>query len=299
MDRRHEYRNRYYPSTPVPVSPARELEAPKITDLDLERAFVVEGNGRTVLSAPLREVAATNKGFLYLHGRFVEADTPNRNGAMWSTEDLELGKATVAGGPLNWLHQEHKIVGALLSADLVLAREQSQYQMPWSTTTNGLLGTTTTANSITITTEKAATIGNHIQSTAALWRFLYPQEAATVEKAAADRQLWYSMECISSKVACVEGRGNGCGETFSYTDFLEKKTCSHLAERASVRRFVDPVFLGGALIVPPVAPGWANADVDVVREAASVAEERDLAGGNMTRREAEALVQQVLAYANR
>lgn len=271
IDLRDELRQRY--GTPrelqVPAGLEVQPEQPKV---DVEKAFVVQAeSGRTVITGPMREVAMANQGFTYLRGRFVEADTPNSNGALWHTEDLELGEATVAGGPLNWLHDENSIIGSLLAGELVSGREAA-----------------------------AQGIGNHIVSTAAVWRFLFPQQADTIEKAAADRQLYFSMECVSRQVACVDSPGRpGCGEAFDYAEYDAGRTCSHLREKSSIRRFVDPLFLGGAVIVPPVRPGWAGASADVVRQAAELRESARLDDGSLTRAQAEDLAAAVLQWANR
>jgi len=239
-----------------------------------ERAFVVHAaSGRTVITAPLREVAATNPGFTYLRGRFVGADSPNRNGALWSTDDLILGENTVAGGPLNWLHDDSHIIGCITDGQLVRAGA-----------------------------EKAAADdpGTHIVATAAVWRFLFPAETAVIEKAAADGQLYYSMECISREVACVDTPGRpGCGAVVEYAAYDAKQCCEHLRNRSAVRQFIDPIFLGGAVVVPPVQPGWGHASAEVVRQAAAVAEQASLAESALSKQQAESLAAAVLTWANR
>lgn len=266
LDLRDDLRRRY-------ATRLRQEQAAPPPTVQPERAFVVHADsGRTVISAPLREVALKNEGFMYLRGRFVEADSPNGNGALWTTEDLQLGEASVAGGPLNWLHQEQKIIGTLLDGQLVMSEREGASQG----------------------------IGNHIVSHAAVWRFLFPREADTIERAAADNGAYYSMECLSRQVACVDAPGRpGCGEVFSYADYDAKKACSHLNDRSSIRRFVDPLFLGGAIIVPPVQPGWAQAEVDVVRQAAALSEQHELAGDGLSRQQAESLAAAILTWANR
>ena len=47
--------------------------------------------------------------------------------------------------------------------------------------------------------------------------------------------------------------------------------CEHLLERSSVRHIVNPVFRGGALIVPPVRPGWKNASATILEDAVMAA----------------------------
>ena len=84
IDLRDEFRKRY--GTP----PAAAAPAAAPDDSVRERAFVLTAaSGRTVITAPLRQVARANEGFEYLRGRFVEADSPNRNKAMWTVDDLE------------------------------------------------------------------------------------------------------------------------------------------------------------------------------------------------------------------
>lgn len=243
--------------------------APTAGDVTAEKAFVVHGNTRTLITGPAstwEKASLNNRGFVYLQGRYVEADKPNRNGAYWSTGDLELGQPTVAGGPLNWLHEEKTVIGALMDSKLVYAREQAAEQT-----------------------------GTHIQALAAVWRFLHPEKASALVKHAADKQLWLSMECVSDTVQCI----TGCGQSFPYKDWTHARArvCAHL-QAGAPRRFVDPVFLGSAVIVPPVRPGWANADAEVLREAASLTETNELGDGPLSREEAEHMVTAILQWAN-
>lgn len=260
----NDLRTRY--GTPAP-EPTVDLS---VLDVAPERAFVMEGKGRTVITAPVREIAMENDTFTYIHGRFVEADNPNLNGAYWSSEDLQLAVGTVAGGPLNWLHDDRQIIGALLDGRFV-GREAA-----------------------------AQGVGNHITSTAAIWRFLHPDKARTIEQASADGRAFYSMECISRAVMCLDTPGRpGCGEEFSYGDYDAGKTCAHLRERSAVRRFVDPVFQGGAAIVPPIRPGWSKANVELVRQAAAATEKAGFDPEGLDAGQAVDLAAAILQWANR
>lgn len=111
-----------------------------------------------------------------------------------------------------------------------------------------------------------------------------------------DRQLWYSMECISRKIECVGE--NGCGKVVDYRERSSANACSHLRERSAHRRLVDPIFQGAAIIVPPVKPGWGDADLTVSRQAAALVEKDQMNLPNLTTAQAEVMVAQVLAYAN-
>lgn len=224
--------------------------APEYNVLPSVRAFLTEVNEKVLLTAPVTvaprhfEKALTpNPHFLWVDGAFVGAEKANRNGAFWSTDDLESGKDTVQHGPVNWLHQDRRIIGAI--ADQKLIRPAA---------------------------ERAAEGGRpYIQTALAIWRWLFPDEATVIEQASDQQRLWLSMECVSRTIACVGE--NGCGEEFPYMDTIHKPhtVCQHIRERSSTRHFKDPTFLGTAIIVPPVRPGWAEAHATVMREAAALA----------------------------
>lgn len=232
------------PIEPV-ITPAHEpvIEEPG----EQGKAFVTDVNGRTLITAPACTVKAAMKDptveeitaehMLWMHGRFVGAEVPNRNGALWSAGDLEMAQGTVTNGPLNWLHDARHVIGTLAKAEYVDPSRSTQ-----------LAG---------------ATLGEpHITATAAIWRWIYPDEAYVIQQASEQEMLWYSMECISAQVTCA-GQ-NGCGNTVTYTEYMAGAACEHVRQRASIRRFVNPVFLGGAVIVPPTRPGWAEADARVL-----------------------------------
>jgi hypothetical protein len=332
-----QLRDRLRPLHTVPrraTGPDPELITP-------EKAFVVTGNARTLITGPAsmwEKAAVRHAGFMYVAGRYVEAERANRNGAFWSTKDLELGQPTVAGGPLNWLHEEKEIIGALLESKLVYSREaardfsekeRKQAADKGQARSDGsfpiknaqdlknairLAGNAkdpaaakrhiiSRAKALGLTSllpdtwnsEKASEDpGTHIQALAAVWKFLRPEKALALERHANDKQLWLSMECVSQNIECV----TGCGESFSYSDWMtaRHRVCAHL-QAGAPRRFVDPVFLGAGVIVPPVRPGWANAEAEILREAAALTEEHTLDDA-LTRDEAEHMVAAILSWAN-
>jgi hypothetical protein len=261
-----------------------EVEGSATTDVLVDEVdhsnFVIESDNGLYLTAPAsvlgsdrqaewEQAATANPNFVYLAGRFVEADAPNRNNAFWSTPDLELAQATVTNGPLNWLHDEKHIIGTLTDSRMVYR-------------------------------EAADAVGNHIQAMSAIWKFIYPRETEVIEKASANNTLWYSMECVSETVTCIDGPGKpGCGDTFPYKTVQREpaKVCSHIREKSSIRRFNQPTFLGGAVIIPPVRPGWGKADATVMRQAAEVTERSHL-DIRLDRQDAEQMVAMVIAYAN-
>ncbi len=239
------------------------------------RAFLTEVNGKTILTGPanaLLEKAMTgHPSVLWMKGRFVGAEQANRNGALWTTGDLEMGEPSVKFGPLNWLHSERHIIGAIAESALV---RPTPLQVE-------------AANELT---------QPYIAAASAIWRWIWPQESAVIEQASDQGKLWYSMECISERVHC----GEGCG-AYSYIDVVKasEQVCDHVKQKQTTRRFENPTFLGGAAIVPPIRPGWGDANAELVKEAASHAEKAYEQAGqpDMKSSEWELLMGQVLSYA--
>lgn len=268
----------------VPMTNSPGLYAGGLTTtFAAQSAFVAEIGNRLVLAAPVtttfgegqlpREVAsawekarADNPYYMWIAGRYVEADTPNRNAAYWSTADLEIGQPTVTHGPINWLHEEKHIIGAIAGSEMVHVDKE---------------------------TASTTGVGNHIVMLGALWSHIYPQEAEVIQRASEDGKLWASMECVSQEVACLV-----CTKAMTYADYMHQESrCDHMRDGAP-RRFVDPTFGGAGIIVPPVRPGWANADVRVQMANATEYVERQAASfSGMTALEAEEVVAQVLLYA--
>lgn len=257
-----------------------------------QQAFVAQLNGKLIVAGPAstltepddsmpRELAAMwekasaqNPHFMWIEGRFVEADRPNRNKAAWSSQDLEMGEPTVAHGPLNWLHEERHIIGAIAAAKLVQVTDKQR--------------------------QAAADFGqeipnNHIRALSPVWRYLYPQEARQIAMYSDQGKLWYSMECISREVACL---APGCNHSQPYGEYMMAPytRCRHVKEGGN-RRFADPSFLGGAVIVPPVRPGWGGANASVMRQAAALAEGQEGAFDGLTTSEAEQMVAQIIQHA--
>jgi hypothetical protein len=144
-----------------------------------------------------------------------------------------------------------------------------------------------------------------IQALSGLWSHIFPQENAQAEAASEEGTLFFSMECRGSHLVCAGDMG--CGEKFDYAD--ASSHCDHLLSRTSIRHIVNPVFRGGALIVPPVKPGWKQAGASVINEAvmaeaAAFAEQNErqytavAADGGMTASAWEHLMSQVLASAD-
>jgi len=245
--------------------PAPQMAAAVDVAPDKEVAFVANIGERIVLAtrgrvdtmddlpATLAALASSKKeaqsANLWIAGRYVEADRPNRNMAYWSADDLQLGQPTVDHGPINWLHQERHIIGALAYSEYVPVEREAAAE---------------------------SGVGSHIAALGALWPWIAREETAAIRSASEDGRLWFSMECVSREVACME---EGCGHSAEYKPYMktpDTSRCDHMRS-GGVRRFVDPIFEGAGIIVPPTEPGWANAEARVLIPKAEALLERNAA----------------------
>lgn len=212
--------------------------------------FITEANGKFYATAqayivdaenpPPRELASewggakTNDSFLWIAGRYVQANAVNKNGHYWSTEDMSTGESTIRHTPLNVLHRWDRPVGTFVETKIVHREAAGEELLP------------------------------EIQALAVLWGANFPNVAKAARDAHEANQLWYSMECVAEKKQCLE-----CDQVFPFRAEAHE-TCQHLAKAGAPRRFINPTFLGGALIFPPEKPAWGDADItQVARELTS------------------------------
>jgi len=267
-DLRNQFRAQY--ARPRAVRAAAIPAVAETAPEDL--AFALEAEGRVIVSTPVEAaVEAASKWTLDFRGRLVEAESANLNGAFWTQKDLEFGLPTVAHGPLNWGHDAKEIVGALVDPVMVSAEQAANQNA-----------------------------GPHIQTGARFWSYLNPERANMLRKYIDEGRAWFSMECVAEKIEC---RGpNGCGQVMEYADAANRteRACEHVRERSSYRRFVNPVFQGAAVIVPPQRPGWSNANITgLVQSAERQLEAADLNVDGLSDGDAVAMVAAILQWAKR
>lgn len=197
------------------------------------------------------KIEEVNPFIQWIAGDFVEADNANSNTQFWTAGDLELAEYTIRNSPLNMVHKFRQPIGFFAATKTVKLEKDAAAESQGSM---------------------------KIQALSGLWTHVFPFEAAQAEAANEEGLLFYSMECRGTHLRCEsdESKGlSGCGQEFEY---MQVDThCEHLLERSSVRHIVNPTFRGGALIVPPVRPGWKNAKAElltdsVMAEAAAYAE---------------------------
>ncbi len=230
------------PVTTVGAAAPQPVRQPVEIPRQEARSLVVDGPQSTFVTVPVETAGLNFEDYrTRITGRLVGAEKANSNGQFWTSGDLAFGVGSVAFGPLNWLHEEKRIIGTLTSADLITPPQ----------------------------TAAAGEAHPYIRAESVVWSYLFPGETYVIREAAARNKLYYSMECISRQVECVGP--NGCGAVMAYQDAHAKNdnACDHIRQQASARRFIKPVFQGSAVIVPPVTPGWADSNAELMRAAAS------------------------------
>lgn len=111
-------------TSPVDEPALTRLQAPTPAG----KAFITEHAGKTLITGPATTIPggfekafSDNPHMLWMQGRLVGGETPNRNNALWTSGDLELGNSTVAHGPLNWLHESRHVIGAIAGSRFIPA----------------------------------------------------------------------------------------------------------------------------------------------------------------------------------
>lgn len=177
----------------------------------------------------------------WILGNFVEADNANDNGHIFPLEDLKTAQRTIAMKPLNMLHHAQYVVGAFAGAELMYP-------------TGGAPGEG----------DAVTTGGNpYVEALAAFWRGNFEEEYAAVEAAHKEGALFYSMECVPQSLTCPE---EDCGHEAVYAGRQHESYCDHMNAPRGGKRLNKPHFNAGAIIIPPVKPGWRGANIGQIAE---------------------------------
>lgn len=178
----------------------------------------------------------------YVQAATEEFPTYNSNGHSFPLEDLKTSVPDLIHRPLNLNHAPNRRLGVFTAAEFVWPTDESAG-----------------GNDVPI-----------VEALACYWAYYEPELLTSIELAHKEGALFFSMESVPEAITC---RGNalheGCGKTYEYAGRQSPNYCDHLNEKASRKTLHKPRFTAGALILPPVRPGWKNADI---KELASVIE---------------------------
>jgi hypothetical protein len=208
-------------------------------------AFIVSGpvDMPRELAAEL-DTKGLNQSYLWVAGRYVQANRANKNGHYWTFDDLQKGQQSIQYVPVNALHKWDTAIGTIVQSKIVHREEK-----------------------VVGEGEKAADrLIPEIQVLGLVWAANFPEVADKVRESNEKKQLWWSMECVAESTQCLT-----CDEVFPYA-MAAAQTCVHMASSGvAPRRFINPTFLGGALIFPPERPAWPDAEAELARELVSYA----------------------------
>jgi len=196
------------------------------------QAFIVEDAREIASSSWADRAMVNNDAYKWVRGRFVEADNANRNGQMWSHDDLVMAKPSIQYSPMNMLHQAKNIVGAFVDTELVYPEG-----------------------------DQAQVSNAYIEALGVFWKFYHPEAYSEVQKAHEQGKLFYSMECVSESIQFTAPDGRQ-SDVLAYAGTISDSYGEWNNRGSEVtRQLINPHFIGGALILPPASPGWANAEI--------------------------------------
>lgn len=201
------------------------------------QAFLLDDSEREIASDWASKHVQSNPAIKWVLGRFVEANARNNNRQAWSLDDLLIQKPTINHAPMNMVHQARHIVGAYVATEMLYPTDQAAEGDP----------------------------GNpYIEALGAFWRYYFPDEYKVVQKAHDEGSLFFSMECVAQSIT-FEEVASGRKQEFPYAGPFSD-TYGEWNHSDATRWLNKPHFLAGALIVPPVKPGWSNATIKSLSE---------------------------------
>jgi hypothetical protein len=217
-------------------------------------------DGSTGLKAWAERHVRSDPDIRWILGNYVEADAPNSNGHIFPLAELQAAQHTLAGKPLNMLHREQHIVGAFAGAQLVDAQGKE-----WGHSTE-----VATSMELLTSAENVKTVmpNPYVEAVAGLWHSRFPDEYFEIEKAHKEGSLYLSMEAIPEAVSCPS-----CQVEAVFAGFESDLYCDHMQGPTGPKILHRPIFAGGAIIIPPVRPGWNRADIRTIAQAHERAEE--------------------------
>lgn len=177
-----------------------------------------------------------NPANAWIVGKFIEAERPNQNKQVFTMDALQLCEPTITHAPMNINHERDNVVGAFVAAEMLLP-----------------------------TSADSANDLPYIETAGVMWKLYYPDAYEEIKKAHDSGMLFQSMECMPRALQTVGGSDDTVeyayrGRTHeSYPDEINERSCEGI-------KLLDPHFIGGAQILPPVRPGWKHANVREVSD---------------------------------
>lgn len=210
----------------------------------------------------------------YIMGRYVHGGLPaNRNGHIFSVEDVEAAYKYIPNTPLNLLHQQNRIVGCNVASEMMYP----------------IGGGNVEAKELDVP---------HVEVLACVWKGLFPDVYDFLKASHDHGSAWFSLEALPSHMRC-----DTCSSRFVFAGPTSPTYCDHINTRQGAW-CENPQFRGNALIVPPAQPGWGDADIlQVAAKAEANSGEAEnvltqLQDSGLNGPDAETLMQQLVASVN-
>lgn len=210
------------------------------------RAYLIDEDRDTASEWALNHITP-NPAIKWVLGRYAEADQPNNNNQMWALEDLRMAQPSIQHAPMNMVHQPRNIVGAFVATEMMYPTQDAA----------------------------SGPANPYIEALGAFWRYYFPDVFEVVQRAHDEGSLFFSMECVAETVTFLSPEG--ASETFPYKGPVSGTYGDWGKNPENIRQLNKPHFMAGALIIPPLKPGWFGAEIKelakYVEEHAEIAQE--------------------------
>jgi hypothetical protein len=205
----------------------------------------------------------------WILGNYVEADNSNDNGHIFPLAELTAAQATLFHKPLNMLHHARYCVGTFVGAELTTPPAAAGASLEFNPSMTSMVpyvvssgGTTYTISGTTnVTTNTPLIAGRNpiLEALAVFWKHNFPEEAQVIQKAHAEGSLYFSMETVPDEIECAAEQ---CKKRVKYAGRQHDSYCCHMNDVGGRKKLYKPHFNAGALIFPPVRPGWRKAEIN-------------------------------------
>lgn len=241
------------------------------------RAHLIENDRETAAEWAAPHIVQ-NPAHAWVIGRFVEADRANNNKQYFKLGELQAAQSTITHAPMNMNHSWRNIVGSYVANEMI-----------YPTGGNEAAGSSDDG------------LNPYVESLGVFWKYYFPDEYRQVQAAHSQGKLFFSMEAIPESLSTIGGADDTAVYPYegrqspNYPDEINERSCAGVVLN-------KPHFVGGALIIPPVNPGWSNADVRSVanymdaslRQAEMAYEEISMAAPDLAAQQWESMMQELL-----
>lgn len=213
------------------------------------QASLVGGSDDGIVKAWAERHVWRDPDLKWVIGNYIEADRQNSNGHYFPLPDIPAGIETLRGKALNMLHRERYVVGHYVGAQLL---DENGVEMSAEDVVERV---NNPEDPSTVQGVSRPTV----EAVAAFYWNRFPEEYEDIQRAHSMGSLYFSMEAIPKEVSCLT-----CDKRAPFVGLSSDTYCSHMNGPVGPKRIHEPRFLGGAIIIPPVKPGWSQAEIKTI-----------------------------------